>query len=490
MREQSRKAAIVSWVVLPLVVGACAVNPLTGERNFTLIPESQEIAMGKEAAEQVAQSIGLYDDPQAQQYVERLGQRLAADSERPKLPWSFKVVDDAAVNAFALPGGFIFVTRGLMAHMGSEAQLASVMGHEIAHVTARHSVRQMSKATVAQIGLMAGMVFSETLRSAGQLGMAGLQLMFLKHGRDAEREADDLGFRYALANKYDVRSMPDVFATLKRVGEASGGSRLPDWMSTHPSPDERIERINKLIAEKQPPPGEVNREQYLAVTDGMMFGPNPRQGFFDGNTFKHPEMRFQLSIPQGWKAQNLAQAVVAQTAEGKAQFQLTVGKEQPPAQALQEFRSLPAITGMEPFDAQVAGAPAAAARFAAKEQQGAEVRGVVAFFTHQGKTFQVLGLAAPELFAAAEPTLRQVVGSFAPLTDPAALAVKPARLKVVTVDRPSTLAEFASRYPSGLPVEKVAVLNQLEPGSRLEAGQKVKVIEGTVREGGNAVAAR
>jgi predicted Zn-dependent protease len=489
MREQHRKAAIFLWVVWPVVAGACAVNPLTGERNFTLIPESQEIGMGKQAAEEVAQSIGLYDNAQAQQYVERLGQKLASRSERPKLPWSFKVVDDPVVNAFALPGGYIFVTRGLMAHMGSEAQLAAVMGHEIGHVTARHSVRQMSKATLAQVGLMAGMVFSETLRNVGQLGAAGLQLLFLKYGRDAEREADDLGFRYSVANNYDVRSMPDVFATLKRVGEASGASRLPNWMSTHPSPDERIERINKMLAEKTPPAGEVNRDQYLAVTDGMVFGPNPRQGFFDGNTFKHPEMRFQFSVPQGWKAQNLAQAVVAESPEGNAGVQLGVGKEQPPAQALEQFASQEAVTGVERFDAQVAGAPAAAARFAAKAQQG-EVRGVVAFFSYQGKTFQVLGLAAPAVFAAAEPTLRQVVGSFAPLTDPAALAVKPAHMKVVTVDRPSTLAEFVSRYPSGLPIERLAIVNQMEPGTRLQAGQKVKVIEGTVRETSNAVAAR
>jgi predicted Zn-dependent protease len=489
MLEQHRPRALIVSVVAVGLVGGCAVNPLTGERNFSIIPESQEIAMGKEAAADVAVSIGLYDDPRAQAYVAQLGKRLAASAERPNLPWSFQVVDDPAVNAFALPGGFIFVTRGLLAHMGSEAQLASVMGHEIGHVTARHSVRQMSKATVAQIGLMAGMVFSETMRSAGQLGMAGLQLLFLKYGRDAEREADDLGFRYSLANRYDVRSMPAVFATLKRVGEAAGATRLPDWMSTHPSPDERIERINKMIAEKNPPAGEVDRDRFLAVTDGMVFGTNPRQGFFEGNVFKHPEMRFQIAVPPGWKAQNLAQAVVAQSPQGNAGYQLMVGKDEPPAQALEKFTTQEAITGVERFDARVAGAPAAAARFAAKTE-GGEVRGVVTFFTFQGKTFQVLGLGAPDAFAATEGVIRQVVDSFGPLTDQAALAARPARLKLITVDRPGTLAEIASRYQSGLPVERLAILNQLEPGSPVQAGQKIKIVEGTVREASNAVAAR
>jgi predicted Zn-dependent protease len=486
----TNRTRVVAALLPTLAVGSsCAINPATGERNFTLISEGQEIEMGKQAAADVAQTIGLYDDARAQRYVADLGQRLASNSERPKLPWSFQVVDDPAVNAFALPGGFIFVTRGLMSHMGSEAQLAAVMGHEIGHVTARHSVRQMSKATIAQLGLGVGMIFSETLRSVGQLGAAGLQLLFLKYGRDAEREADDLGFRYAGENGFDLRSMPEVFATLKRVGEASGGNRLPSWMATHPSPDERIERINKMLAEKQPPAGKVNRDQYLAVTDGMVFGANPRQGFFDGAVFKHPDMRFQIALPRGWKSQNLTQAVVAESPQGNAGLQLAVGKQESPAQALQKFSSSEALTGVEPFEARVAGAPAAAARFAAKTE-GGEVRGVVAFFNHENKTFQILGLSAPDAFAASEATFREVASSFGPLTDPAALNVKPARLKVVNVDRATTFADFVSRYPSGLPVERLAIINQLEPNTPLQPGQKIKVIEGTVRSESNAVANR
>ncbi len=485
-----RTGAVV--VLLPaLVAGAsCSMNPATGERNFTLIPESQEITMGKQAADDVAQSIGFYDDARAQRYVAELGARLAGASERPKLPWAFHVVDDPVVNAFALPGGFIFVTRGLMVHMASEAQLATVMGHEIGHVTARHSVRQMSKATLAQLGLGVGMIFSETLRSVGQLGMAGLQLLFLKYGRDAEREADDLGFRYAAGNGYDVRSMPEVFATLKRVSEASGASRLPNWMSTHPSEDERIRRIEKLIADKHPGPGKVNRDQLLAVTDGMVYGADPRQGFFDGGVFKHPEMRFQIALPRGWKAQNLRQAVVAESAAGNGGLQLTAGKGESPSAALQKFSSTEGLTGFEPFETRVSVGPASAARFAAKTEQG-DVRGMVAFFNYQDKTFQVLGLSAPDAFAANEATFREAVASFGPLTDPAALNVKPARVKLVTVDRAGTFADIAGRYATpGMSVERMAILNQLEANAPLQPGQKIKVVEGTVRPDTNAVAAR
>jgi predicted Zn-dependent protease len=313
--------------------------------------------------------------------------------------------------------------------------------------------------------------------------------MFLKYGRDAEREADDLGFRYAGAAGYDLRSMPDVFATLKRVGEASGAGRLPDWMATHPSPDERIERIQKLLAEKTPPAGKVNRDQFLAVTDGMIFGSNPRQGFFEGGVFKHPDMRFQIALPRGWKGQNFTQAVVAESPQKNAALQLTAGKGESPAQALQKFSSSEALTGIEPVEARVGGAPAAAARFSAKTE-GGQVRGLVAFFNHQDKTFQVMGLSAPDAFASNEALFREVVGSFGPLTDPAALNVKPARLKVVAVDRATTFADFVSRYPSGVPVERLAIINQVEPSTPLQPGQKLKVVDGTVRAESNAVAAK
>src|SRR5512133_1768281 len=179
-----------------LALAACARNPVTGERQLSLVSTEQEIALGKESAEQVTQSIGRYPDPGVQAYVEGIGKKLAAASERPQLPWSFTVLDDPTVNAFALPGGPVFVTRGILTHLNSEAELAAVLGHEIGHITARHSVQQISKAQLAQLGLGVGMVLSEDLRKIAPVAGAGLQLLFLQFGRDAERQSDELGFRY------------------------------------------------------------------------------------------------------------------------------------------------------------------------------------------------------------------------------------------------------------------------------------------------------
>jgi predicted Zn-dependent protease len=475
---------------LAVLVGSCATNPVTGKREFTLVSEGQEVEMGKGAAEEVAQTIGLYDNAATQSYVERLGKSLAAQSERPELPWTFRVVDDPVVNAFALPGGFIFITRGLMAHMNSEAQLVSVLGHEIGHVTAKHSVQQISRAQAAQVLLIGGMLASDTVAALGDVGLAGLSVLFLKYGRDAERQADDLGFKYSVNQGYDVRSMPGVFATLKRVSESAGAERLPNWLSTHPSPDERIERIQQKIAQQNPPQGKDEQQAYLAMTDGLTYGANPRQGFFDNGVFKHPDMRFQVTMPSGWKATNLSQAVVAEASGGTAAFQLTMAKEASPGQALEKFAANQAVSAVEKVDVPVHGLQASSARFQAKTE-GGQLAGLVTFVSHQGKTFQLMGLAPAAGFAAQEATFKQVQGSFGPLTDQAALSVQPARVKLVSAPSSMTLAELVSKQGSGLSAEKVAILNQMDPATRLQAGQKVKIVQGTVRESSsNAVATK
>ncbi len=479
------KPIVVACGFLTAVTAAtsCAINPLTGGRELALIPESQEIQMGQEAAAEVDQTMGIYDNAALNQYVANLGKELSAKSERPDLPWSFKVVDDPAVNAFALPGGPIFVTRGLLGHLSSEAQLAAVMGHEIGHVTGRHAVRQMSKATLAQAGLMIGMAVSKTVADLGELGMGGLQLLMLSYGRDAEREADALGFRYSLATGFDVHEMPEVFNTLKRVSEAAGAGRLPNWMSSHPAPEERAETIQKKIAETNPPKGKVDRDSFLAVTDGIVYGADPRQGFFEGGVFKHPQLKFQVKPPTGWKTQNLPAALVAQPEGGNGGFQLTLAKGATPAEALKEFQTNQAITDVTPLDLPLTG-PGVAARFSAKTEE-AQMRGLTVFISHGGKVYQLMGLGTADGFAGLEPTIIETAKSFAPLNDPAALAVQPARIKLISVPQAMTVAELAAKYPS-LPADRLAILNQADKTTQLQPGQKVKIVEGKVRDLGGS----
>lgn len=217
--------------------------------------------MGREADPQIVASMGLVQDDELQAYVDRVGRSLAAVSERPDLPWTFRVVDDPVVNAFALPGGYIYVTRGILAQFQSEAELASVLGHEIGHVTARHSVNQMSKQQLMGLGLGIGMVLAPEMQSLGDLAQTGLGLLFLKYSRDDERQADALGLRYMDRKGYDPSQMAPVFRMLEAVSASDGGERVPGWLSTHPDPGARADITERQVAGMTPTGHRIGAEE-------------------------------------------------------------------------------------------------------------------------------------------------------------------------------------------------------------------------------------
>ena len=194
-----------STCTVAALAAACATNPATGKSEISLVSESQEIAMGNETVVSVHATIGTYPDSNLQRYVRGIGTRLAGVAERPALPWHFEVVDDPTVNAFAAPGGKIFVTRGILPFLGSEAELSGVLGHEIGHVTARHTARQITRQQLAGIGLIAGSILSSTVASAAGGLQQGLGVLFLSYRRADDSQADGLGFRYMLRTKYDIR---------------------------------------------------------------------------------------------------------------------------------------------------------------------------------------------------------------------------------------------------------------------------------------------
>ena len=474
------------WIIVAPLVAACATNPVTGKRELSLVSEQQEIQMGQQGAQQVAQEIGLINDQALQNYLQSIGAALAAKSERPNLPWTFRAVDDPSPNAFALPGGFIFVTRGLLDLMNNEAELASVVGHEIGHVTARHSVQQMSQQQLAQLALGVGSILSPTVAQLGNVAAQGLGLLFLKYSRDDERQADDLGFRYALGQGYDVRYMDDVFRSLQRLGEASKQSPLPSWLATHPGEAERIQRIDAKLAQvpaEQLASAKVNGQPYLQRVNGLVYGQNPRNGFFQGNTFYHPDLRFQITLPSGWQGQNLTQAVVAVSPQQDGIIQLTLAQGNSPEAAARAFLSQQGIQPGQASQQTVNGVPAVASTFRAQTEQGV-IQGLAAFFTYNGTTYQVLGYAPAQRYAAYDALFRQSLGSFGPVTDSRVLGVQPNKITVVTLPQSMSLAEFAQRYPSTVPVAELAIVNQIEdPNKPLPAGTLVKQVSGGTRLG-------
>lgn len=467
----------------PLLVAAtlltgCAVNPATGARQIMLVSEGQEIQMGRQADGSVVAQYGLYPDEGLQTYVAGLGATLAAQSERPDLPWTFRVVDDPIINAFALPGGFIYVTRGIMAYFNSEAELVSVLGHEIGHVTARHSAQQMTQQQLAQVGLVAGAIL---LPSASDLilgvGGAGLQVLFLKFSRDDETEADLLGLRYMVRGNWDANEMPPVYAMLGRVSAASGGDRLPTWLSTHPDPVDREQTIRNRIAEMGASGGTVKREEYLQRLDGMVFGANPREGFFREQLFLHPDLRFQMTFPQGWKTINLKTAVAAQSPNEDAIIQLTLAEGSTARAAADAFLAQQGVQGTAAQVTSVNGLTAARVAFRATAEQGT-LRGLATFIEYDGRVYQLLGFTPEARWSTYERLFGQSHGSFGVLTDRTALEVQPLRLAIARLDRAMTIEQFHQRYPSQVPVERIALINGVETGTTLAVGTRVKRVVG------------
>lgn len=436
--------------------------------------------MGREASQGDVQRVGELAGGAAEALVKRIGSQIAAKSERPTLPWEFHLLDDAAVNAFAYPGGYIFVTRGLMTHLNSEAELSEVIGHEIGHVTAKHTVAAISKQQLTQIGLVGASILSPQVAKFGDVLGASAGLLFLKFGRDDELQADALGFKYSLLIGYDVRESPKVFTTLGRLSAASG-ARIPEWQSTHPDPGNRVQRAEQRLAKV--PPAEltattVNRDGYLRLLDGMVFGENPRQGYFRGQRFLHPDLRFELTFPAGWKTANLPDAVVAQSADGAAQLQLGPGKGTP-TEALQQFIGQQGITVRQRGQTSINGISAVYADFEAAIE-GGTLRGLAASLQHQNVTYLIVGLTAAPKFDANGPQIDASIRSFKGLTDPSLLNVQPAKVQLVPLPESMTGLAFTQRYPSNIAVEQVYIINGIEATTVLPRGAMVKRVTGGI----------
>lgn len=455
---------------------ACATNPVTGRRELSLVSQGQEIQMGQDGAKAAAAQMGIYPDSALQRYVSGLGLTIAKKSERPELPWSYTVVDDPIVNAFALPGGPVFVSRGILTYMNSEAELMSVLGHETGHVTAKHSVSQMSKQQIMQIGLIGAMVVRPELQQFGQAASAGLGLLFLKFSRDDETQADELGFRYMTNGGYQPSEMAEMFKTLQRLSGPEGSRSTPEWQSTHPDPGNRVQKTRDRIAAagKSFAGAKVERDAFLRHIDGMVFGEDPRQGYFQANSFIHPTLKFRFDFPTGWKTQNSAEQVVGQSAQGDAQIALSTAGNTAPQQALSAFLQQQGVKAGATSTSAINGNPAAVGQFIATNQDGSSLAGYVAYIQQDGITYQLVCITPAANIQNYDALFRNTIGSFQRVTDPRLLSVKPQRLRIVTLRSAMTLTQFNQQYPSVIPMAQLSIINAIDPGQSMPVGQLVK----------------
>ncbi len=475
--------------VLMLGMASCATNPVTGKRQVALLSEDQELGMGKEADPQIVAQYGLYPDRELQAFIAQKGKEMVAVSHRPNIAYEFKIVDSDVLNAFAIPG-YVYFTRGIMAHFNNEAEFAGVLGHEIGHITARHSVSQQSKAMLGQIGLIGAMVVSPRLAQFGETASQGLGLLFLKFGRDAERQSDELGVEYSTKIGYDASEMAGFFSTLERKGQASGQEELPNFLSTHPNPGERNTTVAKLAQEwKQKlnlTNAQVNRNAYLKRIEGLIYGEDPKQGFVENSIFYHPELKFQFTTPANWNYQNTPQQVQMAPKDGKALMFMTLAQgsslQQAASATLQKYR----LQALESRETTVNGLPAIAVvadqvpqqQQGQQQQQGAAVRTLSYFIQYGGAIYHILGVSSAADFAAYSGTFTATMQSFRQLTDASKLNRQPDRVRIKEITQDATLEQALRRYnvPDNK-IEEMAILNGMARTERIPRGTMIKVIE-------------
>lgn len=480
-------------------LSGCAQNAATGRNQFTaFVSPEEEAKIGREQHPLVLSEFGgTYDNPKLAAYVQKLGEALVARSELAGRPFTFTVINSDIYNAFALPGGYVYVTRGLLALMSSEAELASVIGHEIGHVTARHTAERISRAQAANIFTNILGIGVAVLTGSGDAGSlaaqatgGGAAVWLAGFSRDQEFEADKLGVRYMAAQGYDPREAADMLAklgegtrlSLKMLGRPAASADEFSILQSHPRTADRVTaateaaRAQGMTVAAQPRLGE---KEYFDAIDGMVFGGDAESGFVRGHTFVHPKLRFRFDAPTGFRLVNGEDAVRAVGPDG----------------ALITLDAKPAARGIEPADfltgiwargvrlqgierIEINGLPAATGTFRASRQGGPVDLRLVAIRHPDGSYYRILFASPASVSAKFIEGFRRSTYSFKALSEAEARAAEPLRMRIVTVRAGDTQESMARRMATqdGFELEMFRIYNGLAAGEALVPGRRVKVI--------------
>lgn len=486
-------------VLFALFLSGCAAstNPISGRRAFNYAwSPSEEIQIGTESDSQIIAQYGLYEDIEVAAYVDSLGQELVnvshfrrpgVDATFANMPFYFRVLDSPVVNAFALPGGYIYVTRGLLAHLENEAQLAVVLGHEIGHVVGRHGSKAMWRQQFGTGALLLGAIGGQAVFGGNaaenimNLGGTATQLLFLSYGRGAESESDQLGVEYAALSGYQSAEAAAFFRSLKRLSDQSG-QELPSLLSSHPDPGDResymIERSARWAAEV--PMTKVGQSSFFRHVEGLVFGEDPRQGYVDAGVFYHPQLGFSFPIPTGFQLYNMPTQVVMVPEDQQAIVLMQLEtKHERARDASEAYASQEGVQVVESGMGQAGGLPMHYLVVDAKDQDGQELRVRYQFIEHAGYVFAFTGMSLRAQYGTYETLFGRTMAGFRNVTDPAVLTKQPDRVSLQTNSSATVFSSLVSGapLPQGLSKLGLAILNQVETEERVQAGWKYKIIK-------------
>ena len=494
------RRAGVAVLGMALLIGGCATtnvtNPVSGRAERSVLDESAEVAEGRQAHQQVLAEYTALANPALQAYVNGLGQRLARQSHRSSLQWHFTVLDSPEVNAFALPGGYVYVTRGILAYLDSEADLAGVIGHEIGHVTARHGAQRATRQQDAGLGVLAatllglgleGLGVKGAAQAASQVSQSVAAGLVASYSRDQELQADQLGAEYLARNRFDPKNMVDVIGALKDqerfAADSARGAGKPapsgmSWLSSHPSSDQRLQQIRQAALAYPGPFDDDGRLRYLRAIDGIPYGDSPAQGLVRGQLFVHEPLGLALTAPPGWQIRNGSEALMVMSPAEDAALILRalpadagnnhdeiLRKVYKPVQGRSERQQ---INGLEAthFTGQV------------RNAQGQAQALALTLVTGPGGRVYALSAGARDAAALqrARPGLAEAEASFRPITPADRSAARPWVLRSLPLPA-GGLAELARRSPLPQAERQLRLLNGVYAGGELRPGQRVKVVE-------------
>jgi predicted Zn-dependent protease len=470
------------------MAAGCAVNPVSGRPEAAVLSAEQERELGDEEAKQVEASMGLVADPALLAYVQAVGNRVAKQSPRQEIAYTFQIVNRPEPNAFALPNGNIYVSRGLLVLANSEDELAGVLAHEVVHVAARHTVRSANVAVATSplriatgiAGVGVGILAPRVGEGIMGLGETATAAFLAPYGRSQEREADDIGIELAARAGYDPTGLPRILQTLEREGALNrDGPPRQSFFDTHPATPERVRETLGRAASLHPasaaPVARTHRD-FLVRLDGLLSGDDPADGTFVEARFVHPGLDITVRFPAGWQTRNTPRAVLAHPRDKEAAVLLTVaGKGDDPAQVVREAERAAGVSLLARATMLEVNGLRAVRSVVAAEGGGASTTLDITWIAHEGVVSRLVGVSPTPRYGAYRPLFDQVVSSFRALT-PADLAqIRDARLRLVTAEageRPEDLARRTGSVWSG---EQIAVVNDLASDARLAAGQELKV---------------
>ena len=480
-----RTARLALAIAVTGCVAACAVNPVTGRREVTLVSASTERKLGAEEAKQVAATMGFVDDPKIVGYVREVGARVAAHSPLESVDYTFAVVDLPAPNAFALPGGYVFVSRGMLAVTNSEDELAGVLGHEIGHIAARHAVQRISRA--APIGIVTGIgAFTTGIVSpmlgdlVGGVGSAVNTAVLAPYGREQEREADRVGAELAAKGGWDPGALASSLHTLELEDALSrkDTARTSAFFATHPPLPERVAELRRHASELERArvsPIAASRDAFLQNLDGLVVGQSAADGVFQEQTFVHPELGIAVTFPKGWKTRNERDGVGATAPDGRAAIVLEVGEGDDPAAAVAALDKESGSNLSSRIERlTIDGHPAVHLVGQAMSSDG-PLAVDLTWVAVGGRVFRLLGATKPETFDRHASTFRATAATFHEPTAAERARVRETRLRIVRAREGESIAALVERSHSVWRDDMTAIVNGLERYAPLTGGQAVKV---------------